>query len=124
MTHFNTEVNTKATQQSFSIDKRIITTYGSPIGPYGIGVYTVLSCLADKLGICSPLVGQIAKIIGARKAMIRKIFRVLQPHDLIDVVASYNQNGRQQSNHYHLFPIGLNQKRKQNSRTKESPCCL
>lgn len=120
--HFNTEANTKATQQSFSIDQRIITTYGSQIGPYGISVYNVLCCFANESEFCSLSVGQIAKTIGASNATVRKTFRVLQTHGLIDVVPNYNQDGGQRSNQYRMLSIDIHQK-KQNSRAKESTCC-
>ena len=110
-----TEINSPTTAHFFFVHKKIIEEYGALIGPYGISIYTVLCYLADQSGICSPSVGQIAKSVHCSEATVRNVLNTLKGYDLLDVVASYNQDGGQRTSQYILRPLDISPNRQSNN---------
>lgn len=105
-----TKTNSPATLPYFFVQKKVIEEYGAQIGTYGISIYTVLCYLADQSGICSPSVGQLARIIHCSEATVRRALNMLKGYGLLDVVASYNQDGGQRTSQYILRPLDINPK--------------
>ncbi len=105
-----TKVNSPATCSFFFVQKKVIEEYGAQIGPYGITVYTVLCYLTDPSGICSPSVGTIAKTARCSEATVRRVLNTLKSYDLLDVIASYNQDGGQRTSQYILRPLDIDPK--------------
>ncbi len=103
-----TKVNSPATPHLFSVQKKMIEEYGEKIGSYGISIYTVLCYLADPSGVCSPSIGQIAKIAQCGETTARRVINLLKAHELLDVVTSYNRDGGQRPSRYILRPLDVN----------------
>jgi Helix-turn-helix domain len=89
----------------FWMNKSIIDTYGTQLGPYGIAVYCLLARCANEEGHAIPSLSYMARKLNMGRSSVQRALAVLEACQLIERKQRRTDAGDYASSTYILLPI-------------------